>query len=130
MTNIFNTYIPKFIVDIKRDNKDILFVSSSAFSAEGDVYTLDVRTVSPNVIQTTQSLNELKPDVSDVYPYKVVTPIDYDGATILLVPSIENEPTASQHYYAPIYFERYNKTVLNNIDRRFLELTGSLARQS
>jgi len=128
MTNIFNTYIPKFIVDIKRDNNDVLFVSSSAFSAEGDVYTLDVRTVSPNVIQTTQSLNELKPEVSDVYPYKIVTPIDYDGSTILLVPSVENEPTASQHYYAPIYFERYNKTVLNNIDRQFLELTSSLAR--
>ena len=124
MTNILDTYIPKFLVTLKsKENNDLIFVSSSNFSTNGDVYVLDTRTVSPNVIATTQSLNELQPDVSDVYPYKVVTALDTDGATIVYTPTLENPPTASQHYYAPLYFERYNAGVVNAIGRQFTELT-------
>ena len=124
MTNILDTYIPKFLVTLKnKENDDLIFVSSSNFSTNGDVYVLDTRTVSPNVIATTQSLNELQPDVSDVYPYKVVTALDTDGATIVYTPTLENPPTASQHYYAPLYFERYNAGVVNAIGRQFTELT-------
>ena len=43
-------------------------------------------------------------------------PLDFDGSTILQGPSMTTEPTASQGYYAPIYFERYNADVIKNID--------------
>lgn len=124
MNNIFNSYIPKFVVNLNKNNEDIIFVSESYFSPSGDIYELDKRTVAPIVIQTTQSLNELVPEVSDTYPFKIVTPIDEDGATILLSPSVDSVPTASQHYYAPIYFERYLPEVLNNLDKTFVELTN------
>ncbi len=123
MSNIFDSYIPKFVVNLNKTNDDILFVSTSYFSPEGDIYQLDKRTVSPNVIQTTQSLNELVPDVSDSYPFKIVTPIEEDGSTLILSPAVDADPTASQHYYAPIYFERYIPEVLNSLERNFTELS-------
>jgi len=119
---ILDSYISKFLVDLKKQNNDIITVSTRYFSPEGDVYELDTRTVSPVLVQTTQSLQELKPEISTVYPFKIITPIDFDGATILLTPSIETQPTASQGYYAPIYFERYNPDILVNIDKQFTEL--------
>jgi len=123
MINIFNSYIPKFLVDLKKNNEDIIIVSSSYFSPEGDIYELDTRTLSPNLIQTTQSLQELQPEISMVYPFKIVTPLDFDGSTILQSPSMTTDPTASQGYYAPIYFERYNVDVIRNINTQFTELT-------
>mgnify|MGYP000494197920 FL=1 len=123
MINIFNSYIPKFLVNLKKDNEDIIIVSSSYFSPEGDIYELDTRTLSPNLIQTTQSLQELQPEISTVYPFKIVMPLDFDGSTILQGPSMTTEPTASQGYYAPIYFERYNADVIKNIDTQFTELS-------
>jgi hypothetical protein len=123
MPNIFNSYIPKFLVDLNKNNEEIIIVSSSYFSPEGDIYELDTRTLSPNLIQTTQSLQELQPEISTVYPFKIVTPLDFDGSTILQSPSMTTQPTASQGYYAPIYFERYNADVIRNIDTRFTELT-------
>ena len=123
MRNILNSYIPKFLVDLKKNNEDIIIVSSSYFSPSGDVYELDTRTLSPNLVQTTQSLQELQPEVSVVYPFKIITPLDFDGSTILQSPSMTTQPTASQGYYAPIYFERYNSDVIRNIDTQFTELT-------
>lgn len=125
MSNILNSYIPKFLIDVDENNKDVIFVSSSNFSPEGDVYELDIRTVSPNVIQTTQTLNELQPEVSTEYPFKIVTPIDVDGVTIVLSPrDAETFPTASQHYYAPLYFERFDPEFIRKVDKSFKELTN------
>ena len=42
---------------------------------------------------------------------------------MLQSPSMTTQPTASQGYYVPIYFERYNADVIRNIDTRFTELT-------
>jgi len=123
MTDILQSYIPKFFVNLKRDNEDVITVSTQYFSPEGDVYELDKRTISPSVIQTTQSLAELNPEVSNVYPFKIVPPKDVDGSTIILSPSIETFPTASQNYYIPVYFERYNQQVVTLIDKEFRELT-------
>ncbi len=123
MSNIFNSYIPKFLVDLKKDNDEIITVTTKYFSEGEDVYEVDTRILSPNLIQTTQSLQELRPEISTVYPFKIVTPLDFDGATVLQSPSINTEPTASQGYYAPIYFERYNVDVIRNIDTQFTELT-------
>jgi hypothetical protein len=122
VNNIFNNYIPKFIVELDRANEDIRFVSTSYFDATGDVYELDVRTINPIVIQTTQSIEELRPDVSTTFPFKIVLPLDIDGANILLVPTVNNAPTASQHYYTPIYFERYTPEIIRLIDKNFTEL--------
>ena len=123
MNSIFNSYIPKFLVDLNKNNEDIITVTTKYFSPEGDIYELDTRTLSPNLIQTTQSLQELQPEISTVYPFKIVTPLDFDGSTILQSPSMTTQPTASQGYYAPIYFERYNADVIRNIDTRFTELS-------
>lgn len=125
MTSKLNSYVPKFFVELNRTNDDVITVSTNYFSPQGDQYVVDRRVISPSVIQTTQSLQELQPEISTVYPYKGVTPVDFDGSTILLSPSIETVPTASQHYYAPIYFERYNPTVVRLIDNSFTELTVS-----
>jgi hypothetical protein len=125
MNNILDSYIPKFLIDVNSSNNDIIFVSSSNFSPEGDVFELDLRTVSPNVIQTTASLNELQPETSTEYPFKIVTPLDVDGSTVVLSPrNSETPPTASQHYYAPLYFERFNQDFLRKVDKSFTELTN------
>lgn len=122
-SNILNSYIPKILVELNRNNEDIITVSTNYLSPSGDVYTLDKETVSPILIQTTQSLQELQPELSDAYPFKIVTPLDYDGSTIIISPSVETQPTASQGYYVPIYFERYNDDVISLIDSSFSELT-------
>jgi hypothetical protein len=123
MINILDSYIPKFIVDLNRNNDDIITVRTNYLSPEGDVYELDTRTISPVLVQTTQSLEELRPEISTVYPFKIVTPLDPDGSTVLLSPTINSLPTASQGYYVPIYFERYRAEFVENIDRSFTELT-------
>jgi hypothetical protein len=122
--NIFTNYISKFIVELNRNNEDITFVSTSYFDTNGDVYILDKRAVNPVIIQTTQSLQELQPEVSAVYPFKIVVPLDPDGVNVLQIPTFETIPSASQHYYAPTYFERYNPDVLNRIEKSFTELTS------
>jgi len=130
MSNILNSFIPKYLIDLNRDNEDIITVSTKYFSPAGDVYELDKRTVSSVMVQTTQSLEELRPEVSDVYPFKIVTPLDFDGSTLILTPNIETQPTASQGYYVPIYFERFDPTVINSIDKSFNELTVPVATTS
>lgn len=122
MIDPLKSYIPKFLVNLNRDNDDIITVSTDYFSREGDLYQLDRRTVSPNVLVTTQSLQELQPEVSNVFPFKIVPPRDIDGSVILLSPDIETSVTASQNYYVPVYFERYNQDVVALIDREFTEL--------
>jgi hypothetical protein len=121
-SNILNSYIPKYLVELQRNNEDIITVRTNYFSPQGDVYELDRRALSPVLIQTTQSLQELQPITSNVYPFAIVTPIEFDGSTLIMSPSVTTIPTASQHYYTPIYFERYNVDVLASIDRTFVEL--------
>ena len=123
MIDILRSYIPKFIVDINRNNDNIIKVSTQYFSPSGDVYTLDRRAVAPSVVQTEQDIQDLRPEVSTVYPFKIITPLDYDGSSIVLSPSATTIPTASQNYYAPVWFERYDPVVLNSLDVSFKELS-------
>lgn len=125
MRDIFNSYLPKFLVELKRQNEDVDMVTTR-YLVSGSItsYELDTRVIAPVLVNTTESLAELRPDISNVYPFKIVTPIDTDGSTIILTPSIETTPTASQGYYAPIYFERYDHTVIKAIDTSFKELTN------
>jgi hypothetical protein len=122
-TDILKTYIPKFLVELNRQNEDIITVTTNYFSPSGDAYQLDKRAVSPIVIQTTQSLSELKPEISTVYPFRAPVKLDYDNSTLLQVPSVDTVPTSSQDYYVPIYFERYKQDVVLLIDKEFTELT-------
>lgn len=122
-TNILNSYIPKFLVDLKRNNEDVITVTTQYLSTDGDVYQLDTRTVSTSSIQTTQSLQELQPEISLVFPFRGPVKLDYDNSTLMLVPSITTVPTASQDYYAPVSFERYKQDVVALIDKEFSELT-------
>lgn len=123
MIDILDSYIPKFLVDLARNNEDVIKVTTKYLSPEGDVYELDTRAISPILVQTTQSLEELQPEISNVYPFKIITPVDVDGSTVILSPTPTTAPTASQGYYAPIYFERYRQEFMQNINREFLELT-------
>lgn len=121
--NILKSYIPKFLIDLNRENEDIITVDTNYFSVDFDSYVVDRRTVNPIVIQTTQSIAELKPEISNVYPYRAPTKIDYDGSTLFISPTATSQPSASQDYYVPIYFERYETSVLTSIDKTFTELT-------
>ncbi len=123
MINILDSYIPKFLVELNRSNDDIITVTTQYLSSAGDIYELDKRSVNPILIQTTQSLQELRPEISTVYPFKIVTPVDVDGSTVIVSATPTTIPTASQGYYVPIYFERYQTNFIENINKEFTELT-------
>lgn len=123
MINILDSYIPKFLVELNRNNDDIITVTTEYLSPEGDIYELDKRSVNPILVQTTQSLQELRPEISNIYPFKIVTPIDVDGSTVIISSTPQTFPTASQGYYVPIYFERYQTNFVENVNREFTELT-------
>lgn len=127
MASIFQSYISKVFIQTNTDNDDVVTISTQFLSPEGDVFTLDRRTLSPNIIKTTGSLEELKPEVSNIYPFKISTPILQDGSTEILSQTINTPVTASQNYYVPIYFERYTPEVLRRIDNEFTELTTPIS---
>lgn len=120
--NIFQSYISKVFIESQTQNSDIITIETNFLSPEGDAFTLERRVLNPTLLKTTSSINELKPEVSDVYPYKIVTPVLDDGTTLLVSPTIDTPVTASQNYYVPIYFERYSPDILRRIDRNFTEL--------
>lgn len=120
--DIFQSYISKVFINLNTANDDVVRITSKKLSPSGDIFELDLRTISPSLIQTKRSIEELQPEVSDTFPFKIVTPLDDDGAVIILSPTLETEVTASQHYYVPVYFERYNLDILRNIDKEFTEL--------
>jgi hypothetical protein len=122
MADTVTSYISKLYVNLRDANDDVIKVTTKAFSPAGDIFELDIRVISPNVIQTEKSISELKPEVSEIYPYKIVLPIEDDGANFLRSPSVTTEVTASQNYYMPVYFERYDRDVLAFIDKDFKEL--------
>ncbi len=122
MANSFNSYISKLLVDVNRDNSDVIQVETEYLSPEGDVFILDKRTISPVMIPTTSSIEELTPEVSDVYPYKIATPLDIDNSTVVLSPTIDTPVTASQNYYVPVYFEIYKQEILQSVSKEFVEL--------
>ena len=124
MANSFQSYISKLYVDVNRNNDDIIKVETEYLSPEGDVFILDKRTVSPVMIPTTSSIEELQPEISTTYPYKIATPLDIDGSSIVLSPTIDTPVTASQNYYVPVYFEIYKKDIINAISKEFTELVG------
>lgn len=121
--DILNSYIPKFLVNLNRENEDVITVTTNYLSPDGDAYELDTRTISPVMIQTTESLQELKPEISTTYPFRGPVKLDYDNSTLLFTPSLTSVPTASQDYYAPIYFERYKQEVTSVINKDFTELS-------
>jgi hypothetical protein len=123
---IFQSYISKVFISVNTSNNDVIKISSQKFSPAGDVYELDRRVISPNIIQTEKSLDELKPEISNTFPFKVVPPIDADGSVVILSPTAETEVTASQNYYVPVYFERYNLDILREIDKEFTELEAPI----
>jgi hypothetical protein len=116
-------YISKLYINSKKANNDVITVTTKKFSSNGDIFEVDVRVISPSVVQTESSLAELKPEVSQVYPFKIVPPTDQTGRVIIQVPTLNTEVTASQNYYVPVYFERYNLDILREIDKEFVELT-------
>jgi hypothetical protein len=129
MAKTFQSYISKLYVDASRNNDDIIKVETEYLSPEGDVFIVDRRTVSPVMVPTTSSIQELQPEVSTSYPYKIVTPLDIDSSTVILSPTIDTPVTASQNYYVPVYFELYKKEVLDAINKEFFELEGIVVEE-
>lgn len=129
MAEVFSSYVSKVQASARLNSGDVLFVSSSNLSVDEfstgptDVFKIDKRTIPTSITQTTQSLNDLRPEISTTYPYKIVPPLDFDSASIILSPTIETPVTASQNYYVPVYFERYNRSILQIIDKEFKQLT-------
>jgi hypothetical protein len=120
MANSFDTYLPRFLVERRAKNNDVVTVTSQ-YIFGNNIYELDQRVIDPKVVQTEESLIELKPEVSAIYPYKIVLPTEEDGATLLLSRTINTPVTASQNYYIPLYFERYNIDIMRAINKDFEE---------
>lgn len=129
MAKAFQSYISRVSVDVNRNNDDVIKVETEYLSPEGDVFVLDKRTVSPVMIPTTSSIQELQPEVSTTYPYKIATPLDIDSSTVVLSPTIDTPVTASQNYYVPVYFELYKSNVLSAINKEFFELEGPVVEE-
>ncbi len=121
MSNKTATYISPVLVNANKENGDVVTIETEYLSPEGDTFQLNMNVLQPSALITTSSIAELKPEVSDVFPYKIVTPT-ISGSTLILSPSIETSPTASQNYYVAIKFERYQPSILRAIDRTFREL--------
>jgi hypothetical protein len=122
MASSFDTYLPRFLVERRAKNGDVVTVTSQ-YLDEGNIYELDQRVIVPQVVQTEESLLELKPEVSEIFPFKIVLPVEDDGSTLLLSRTVTTPVTASQNYYIPLYFERYNVNIMRAINKDFEELT-------
>jgi hypothetical protein len=122
MDSLFDTFISKKLVDSKKKNRDFVDVEYTKLDDNDVPYTIYRREISPSILHTEEDLIELKPEVSDIYPFKIVTPTNADGVTEILTPSLTAYPTASQNYYIPVYTEYYTHEVLRLIDREFREL--------
>jgi len=125
--NVLRSSVNKVIINSDFQNTDIVQIETNVLSSEGDVFSVDRRLVQPSYIQTTGSVVQYEPEVSSVYPYKIETPRDTDGATILFSPDIETPVTASQNYYTKVYYERYNLEILRQLDKVFTELPSRVA---
>jgi hypothetical protein len=125
--NILRSSVNKLIINSDFQNTDVVQIQTNVLSPDGDVFTIDRRLIQPSYVQTTGSVVQYEPEISTVYPYKIETPRDTDGATILLSPDIDIPVTASQNYYTKLYYERYNIDVLRVLDKQFSELPSNIA---
>lgn len=122
MSNKNITYISKVITSLFKQNEDVITIQTETLSPEGDTFIVDNRVLTVSALVTTSSLNELTPEISETFPYKIVTPKLSNGHTLILSPNTAVFPTASQNYYMATKFDRYNPTVIRSIDREFQEL--------
>lgn len=122
-TALTQNYISKVFVNTRNNDDDVIQISTERLTDEGDIFVVDERVLSPSLVKTQTSIDELKPEVSNAYPFKITTPVDEADSTIILSPRIDTPVTASQNYYVPIYFERYDIDTIRLIDRSFTELT-------
>jgi hypothetical protein len=120
---ILRNSLNKVIISSDVANSDMIKVSTSVLSSNGDVYEVDTRLLTPSLVQTSREVAELNPEVSTSYPYKVIVDRDSSGVVQLYVPDIDIPVTASQNYYVPLYYERYSVPILRVLDRQFTELS-------
>jgi hypothetical protein len=120
--NPLQSFVPKVLVSSRFNNKDIVNIETTELDENNFEYKIYERVLQPSAIVTENNLIELQPEISEVYPFKIVPPVTETGVTRLLSPSITTAPTASQNYYLPLYEERYNHDVLRLLVRDFVEL--------
>jgi hypothetical protein len=122
MTNFRTSYISIALADAKKTNPNAIIVETD-YIENGKTFTLAKRAIPQNAVisSSTDDVNLIY-ETSESYPYKVVTPQDDSGATIIYSPNIQTAVTASQNYYTRMKFERYQESILRSIDKAFLEL--------
>lgn len=116
------TYISKVYISSLKESEQVITVTTQNLSPAGDVINLNTKLLVINPLISTSSLEVLQPEVSDVFPYKVVTPYLPNGHKLILSPSVKVFPTASQNYYMATKFERYNPVVARSLNRQFEQL--------
>jgi hypothetical protein len=122
MSNFTVNYISVALADAKKTNPNAIIVETD-YIEDGKTFTLAKRAIPQNaLISSLTDDTNLIYETSESYPYKVVTPKDESGATIIYSPDIDTFVTASQNYYAKLKFERYQESILRSIDKTFLEL--------
>jgi hypothetical protein len=122
MSNYTVSYISIALADAKKTNPNAIIVETD-YIEDGKTFTLAKGAIPQNALisASTDDINLIY-ETSQIYPYKVVTPKDESGATIIYSPNIQTFVTASQNYYTKLKFERYQQSILRSIDKSFLEL--------
>lgn len=123
MIDIMNVVIPKKIVTVDYTNADLKIVSSSYTAPDGTPSIRQKTVVKPDMKKLTIEDKSLHLDVSNNYPFKIVTLVTEDSASLIYSPSLQTYPTASQSYYAPLYAERFTPEFILAITREFTEFT-------
>lgn len=122
-------YLSNIYVTTQTDFTENIEIYDVSFSEAGDFFTLDVdalRRLQTQSIGNIESHSELDPDTINgeyTYPYKVKVPKLIDSSSLIYVPGVDTFPTASQYYYAPIVFDRYNPVIMRGINKNFEQLT-------
>lgn len=114
MIDIMNVTIPKKIVSVLYNNSDLKIVSSSVGQKT---------IITPDLKKLTDKDKSLQLDISQNYPFKIVTLVTEDSSSLIYSPSLQTSPTASQSYYVPLYAERYVSGFILALTREFSEFT-------
>ena len=122
MSNTNISYVSVVYADAKKDNPGKILVTTEYLSPEGDTFELVSEAIPQNAILDSVYQETLRPETSSVYPYKVVVGRTQNGSAVIYAPNIETFVTASQNYYTPMKFERYEPSVIRSLDKTFLEL--------
>jgi hypothetical protein len=102
-------------------------VSTDFFGDDTDTFELveeSLRTFQTQSLGNLDKVTTLDTDIPTVYSYPFKTKVEktLDSASLVYVQSVSTFPTASQYYYVPMVFERYQPSIMRAIDKEFTQL--------